>query len=215
MRPLSPPSGARTLIEWPSQSLQQASNSVNWGLIHQKQGLCSARAVFAAEIWLLPSSEPRADDFMIFQFYGGHLADECLLVNDHSEIYFAFKEASAGMAWEGAAPLGCINPLPAAGPGGGMAAARRRARGASLKPSPSSLSSSGATSRGQRGPWRPAAHVGTPGQAELRPQLRGNPRAREPSLYRLGLALRLVRGRQPGWWGLRAQSPCLVSPGIP
>lgn len=38
---------------------------------------------------------------MIFQFYGGHLTDECLLVNDHSGIYFAFKEASAGMDWAG------------------------------------------------------------------------------------------------------------------
>lgn len=44
-------------------------------------------------------------DFMIFQFYGGHLTDECLLVNDHSGIYFAFKKASAGMDWEGADTL--------------------------------------------------------------------------------------------------------------
>lgn len=63
---------------------------------------------------------------MIFQFYGGHLTDECLLVNDHSGIYFAFKEASAGMAWEGAGTLLYINPLPAAWSRGGNEAGRRQ-----------------------------------------------------------------------------------------
>lgn len=43
-------------------------------------------------------------DFMIFQFYGGHHTDECLLVSDHSGIYFAFKEASLGMDWECGGP---------------------------------------------------------------------------------------------------------------
>jgi hypothetical protein len=52
---------------------------------------------------------------MIFQFYGGHLTDECLLVNDHSGIYFAFKEASPGMTGRGGVgPVLYKNPLPGA-----------------------------------------------------------------------------------------------------
>lgn len=72
-------------------SLQQARNSVNWGPIYQaRTDLYSARAMFR-KYGSCPAPGPRVYDFMIFQFYGGHLTDECLLVNDHSGIYFAFK----------------------------------------------------------------------------------------------------------------------------
>ena len=67
--------------------------------------LYSARAVFPLKYGSCPAPGPRVYDFMIFQFYGGHLTDECLLVNDHSGIYFAFKKASAG--WTGRGRTRC------------------------------------------------------------------------------------------------------------
>lgn len=95
---------------------------------------------------------------MIFQFYGGHLTDEYLLVNDHSEIYFAFKEASAGMDWEGAATLVYINPPPPApeqgwGEGGRQETGTKRV---SLKPNPSCLSPTKAAGGGGKGALVPS-----------------------------------------------------------
>ena len=50
--------GARTLMERPSHSLQQARNSVNWGPIYQARALVFCAGRVPAEIWLLPGSGP-------------------------------------------------------------------------------------------------------------------------------------------------------------
>lgn len=97
--------GARMLMEGPFHSLQQASNSVNQGLIYQPQSpVFLHSACSPLKYGSCPAPGPRVYDFMIFQFYGGHLTDKCLLVSDHSGIYFAFKEASPGMDWECGGP---------------------------------------------------------------------------------------------------------------
>lgn len=55
--------GARTLMERPSHSLQQARSSVNWGPIYQARALVFRAGRVPAEIWLLPGSGPTCVQF--------------------------------------------------------------------------------------------------------------------------------------------------------
>lgn len=58
---------------------------------------CILRGPCSLKYGSCPAPDPRVYDFMIFQFYGGHLTDECLLVNDHSESILPSK----GFCWNG------------------------------------------------------------------------------------------------------------------